>query len=573
MSMLRPFSIQTKLTILIFVCALLPLSVLGYLSYEKSSKIVNEQFHNYNKYAMTQLKVILDTHMREMDSIAREVLGYLLVPSRNIRMNPQTYLEYRERESFNDFIKFTMSPLVEGLFIITPDGDVFGNRGLDLLSLNQQNWWQQLQNTQGWRWVGFHEGPYYTYSVYPRYLISLVVPVRLEEAGLPIGSVILVDVDAGPFIDLIRSFERDTESSLDIIDDQGKLIYRTAMHNERTHSQDDLVWTETLDINGWTIRSRVPYEHYERSSAAIRRYALFVGLISLIATYFLARFVSKKWAKRIIRLNESMLEVSQGKLETQIEVEGKDELAGLARRFNYMTGQIRSLIQDVSRTEQLKAEAERQALHYQINPHLILNTLNAIQWQARIAKQKEIDAMIYHLTEVLSENLDIRHESVRLQDELEIVHHFLQIQKYRYGDVFDYIEEVDPELLDSRIPRISLQPLFENIFYHAFVDGKGTIHLRAFQRGELAVLQLNDDGSGFSQPLPHSVGEKMEPRKGRGGLGIYNVNQRWQFHFGTAYGLHIHSHAGKGTTIELTWPWKKGENFVDSEVEKESVNR
>lgn len=544
--------------LLMFMCALIPTIVLGLLSYHKSAEIVNDQLDNYNKYAMKQLKLLLDTHLREMDSIARDTLAYLLVPSREIVIEPQNYQQHLELNRFIEYLNLHLSPLIEGLFIVTPDGRVIGNRHLHYEKLLQTEWWADADDRS--RWIGFHSAEYYAYPAPEGPLMSLVMPIQLD-AALPPGSIILVDVNAGPLTELFLAFEEDTRSFLEITGESGETIYRTARPFEG--SDDDLVWTEVLDVNGWRLKARIAHAEYLRTAKAIRTYALLVSGAALLISLILAQLFSRNFARRIIRLNKSMLEVSQGKLDTTVDVQGHDELSRLASRFNYMTQQIRSLIESISIQEQQKREAELRALHYQINPHLLLNTLNMIQWQARISGQKDIDAMIYHLTEVLAESLAARQELIPLSHEIKTLSHYLQIQKYRFGDVFMYEEEIESGLEDVLVPRMTLQPLVENIFYHAFEDGRGSIRLACRRVENGVLLTLADDGAGFLtagregkegdvQPFP--------PRKGRGGLGLYNVDQKIRLHFGEPYGLTVHSEPGAGTEIRILLPLRKEED-------------
>lgn len=132
---------------------------------------------------------------------------------------------------------------------------------------------------------------------------------------------------------------------------------------------------------------------------------------------------------------QSMRRFGQGELSIQTPIYASDELGYLGETFNRMTGQIRDLIDEISTTEKLKSEAELKALHYQINPHLLFNTLNSIQWKARLAGQTDILKMLEHLVAVLEGSFNVKQVLVPLHTELEIIHHYLQMQRYRYGDV------------------------------------------------------------------------------------------------------------------------------------------
>lgn len=551
-------SIQRKMTLLIFMCTLIPLLAHSILSYSKSANIVYDQLQDYNRYAMKQLVTVTDMHLKEMDALSRDIQSYLLAPDKKINPKPNSYYEYLELNSFIDFLSFHVSPIVEGLFVITPDGDIIGSRNVNSASLLAADWWNSSQSPQDWQWSGFHSGGYYSSPQPFDPLISLIVPLHLK-AAVPVGSRILVDVNARAMTSLFRSFEQDTKSYLEIRDWSGQLVYES--EDKPTFSDEDYVFSETLELNNWTITARLPQSEINKSSGVIRNYGYLIGLLSLIAALIMARVLSGNFTGRIVSLHKSMLEFSRGKLDAAVDVKGQDELSRLGARFNFMTEQIRILIANITRTEKLKNEAELRALHYQINPHLIINTLNAIQWRARMAGRSDIDRMIYHLATLLSENLDISHELVPLEEELETIGHYIKIQYYRYGDSFTYTEDIEPGLERAMIPRMTLQPLYENVFYHAFDDGTGSIALEVYRDRHQVVLSIYDDGKGIQSPS--DVIKPSPPRKGRGGIGMYNVDQKIKLHFGEQYGIRILPNAERGTIIEIRWPFQEGENHRD----------
>lgn len=249
-----------------------------------------------------------------------------------------------------------------------------------------------------------------------------------------------------------------------------------------------------------------------------------------------------------------MRRFGEGDLLIRTPVKSSDELGFLSESFNKMTEQLVELVHEISRTEKLKSEAELKILHYQINPHLLFNTLNSIQWKAKLARQPEIQKMLQHLIVVLDGSFNFKQTLVPLRKELEIARHFIEIQRFRYEDAFTFRLEVQPELEECLVPRMVFQPLLENIFFHGFQDGQGNIRMRIFEDKNILCMTLEDDGAGVTaEHMKYIASGQKVPGK-RGGLGLRNVDERFKLHYGEAYGLSIESIRNQGTKVTLTWP-------------------
>lgn len=551
-------SIRVKLVLFALMVALVPLVTLGSTSYFKSSELVQDQFGDYGRSAVKQLKAQLDTNLRQMDFIAGNVLTYLLPPALNKLDDhkPQSYNEFVEQNSFLKFLGSHISPNIIGAYVVTPSGYYYGsNNYLMIGTLTRWTEWKRIPD-EGRLWVGFHRPHYYnTYfqpSIAENYAISLIVPIR-KEYNIRDGSKLLIDMDASELVQLFESFERDTRSRLLIKSPDGGVIYESSV--DFVPQAGDVVWSDTLDTNGWIIEARVPISIFQSSSKAIWNYTLVFILLSVVLSFILAGFFSATITNRIKLLIRSMQKASLGNFTAQIPVDSADELGRMAAGFNYMIAQIKSLFEQIQLTEKQKREAELKALHYQINPHLLYNTLNSIQWKARLNGQKEIDRMIAHLVALLQDSLNIARELVPLRQELAGIDHYLQIQKFRFGDSFTYECDVDKELMDCLLPRMTLQPLMENIFFHGLIDGQGTIRLKGRVVGNDLELELSDNGVGISADRLVRI---LEPsRHSRKGLGVANVHEKIQLHFGENYGLKLESKPGSGTTVRIRCPIPK----------------
>lgn len=553
-------SIYTKFLISFLVVALIPVCTLGIFSYQQSTRVINSQYGSYGSYAVTQLKLQLDANLKRMEYLADDIVAYLSNSVTRIPdSEPVRYREYKEVFDLKRFLT-NYSPNEWGL-LITGSGMVYGNEELRMDRVRQEGWWQEnISASRGRVWVGFHPATYYGEKRAEDTLISLIAPVD-ENFNVPKGSKIVVEMDADPIMTLFRSFEQDTGSYLKIIDSRGQYIYESS--SDFKPQPDDRVWGDTLDTNGWTIEARMAKQQFFESANVIRQYLLVTAIVSLIIALCCATVFSSSTMKRIQRLSRSMNAAGMGNFSIRNIDPAEDELGMLNRHFNRMIEQIKMLIENISLIEKKKKEADIRVLHYQINPHVLFNTLNSIQWKARLTGQHEIQQMLVHLIAVLEESLRYKEEIVPLRRELEMASHYLAIQRFRFGDAFQYTESIDRQLIDKiSIPRMTLQPLFENIFFHAFEDGKGRISLKGSVKGEgTVVLELTDDGKGIA-------GSKMDrllqpkPEGSRGGLGLYNVDQKIKLHFGLRYGIAVTSSKHEGTRIEILLPGEGGADHV-----------
>ncbi|MBW7452557.1 sensor histidine kinase [Paenibacillus sepulcri] len=543
-------NVRTKLLLIFFIVAVLPLGTLGYFSYHKSSKVVNSQFGSYGMYAVEQLKLHFDSNIKQMDQITGNILAYMIASSIFIGDKPPTtYAQYVEERDFQNYLSSIESTNIFKVAVITPSGRVIGNSSVSMDNLASSSFWSYVSAYNN-RHVVIHIPDYYS-TPNDDYAISLIVPLK-NGLGFPSGSRILIDMKADTILSLIRAFEKDMQSHLLIMDASGEILLQTS--SDYVNQDDDIVWSRSLDTEDWIVEARIPYATFYESSTVILRYSLFIAVLAVIVGVIMAGFFSFRFTRPIMKLAQSMRRFGDGDLLIRTPVMSSDELGYLSETFNRMTGQIQGLVHEISRTEKLKSDAELRALHYQINPHLLFNTLNSIQWKAKLAHQPEILKMLQHLIVVLDGSFNFKQTLVPLHKELEIARHFIEIQRFRYEDVFTCVFDIQPGLDDCLVPRMVFQPLLENIFFHGFRDGLGHINMRIFTVNCELYMELEDDGVGVKLEHMEFISSGMKIPGKQGGLGLRNVDERFKLHFGNAYGLTLESNRNIGTKVTLAWP-------------------
>jgi len=169
-------------------------------------------------------------------------------------------------------------------------------------------------------------------------------------------------------------------------------------------------------------------------------------------------------------------------------------------------------------------EAELRALRLQINPHFLFNSLNAISALVASQSNREANRMLACVSDFLRATLahDGRHEHT-LAEELALLDAYLDIEKARLGERLRLTMKAGPDLLDSAVPYLMLQPLVENAIRHGIAPlaEPGRLDIRVERAGLRLLLDVRNDGR---QPLQASTG----------GIGLANVAQRLRHLYGDA---------------------------------------
>ncbi|WDC84361.1 histidine kinase [Caloramator sp. mosi_1] len=149
----------------------------------------------------------------------------------------------------------------------------------------------------------------------------------------------------------------------------------------------------------------------------------------------------------------------------------------------------------------LLKEAELKYLQSQINPHFLFNTLNAAAQLSLIEGAEQTSDFIENIAELFRYNLKNIDDLVPLRDEIEHVINYMQILKMRFGNRIDFYTDIDEMALDTKIPRITLQPIVENAYIHGLqhLERKGEIHINVKTELDYVLIDVIDNGMGMDE--------------------------------------------------------------------------
>ncbi|WP_054023740.1 sensor histidine kinase [Bacillus sp. FJAT-28004] len=341
---------------------------------------------------------------------------------------------------------------------------------------------------------------------------------------------------------------------------------------EKFEGIDSLVSSYQLDRNGWILVSIKPWDSLTNENVRFVQWIGMITVLGLLSAVLFNVFFVNRVAKTIIKVVRKMRLVEQGLLDIRVTAQGKDETVLLANSFNSMVERIGNLLSEVRREQARKQHAEMMLMQAQIKPHFLFNTLESINALAAQNEGAKIMLMVRRLSNLLRTSMH-QSEEIRISQEIEHVRSYLEIQKYRFEELFSYELNVPAEALDFSILKLTLQPLVENSIQHGFdgyEDGQGMISIDVIAEPHQIVIMVRDNGLGMSSNVLNKLSAESDPQSKhtdavqmgeRRGLGLRNVADRMRIHYGPAFGLWICSQEGSGTVIRCVIPKSRGDQL------------
>ena len=328
-----------------------------------------------------------------------------------------------------------------------------------------------------------------------------------------------------------------------------------------------------MENTGWKYVCIIPYNTIMASIYASIRICLGI----LLASVVLATVLSSALIDSITRHFENLLvkiknfgDGNQAPLPMDYDYENRsDELGILHRQFDHMVEEVNQLIRTNYLNEILIKEAQFKALENQMNPHFLYNTLESINWRAKVIGAKDISAMAESLGILLRISLDQKSKQVPLSRELELVQSYMTIQKYRYEERLNYQAAVPESLMGCYVLKLTLQPLVENAIRYGLEENTDSCLIQITaetdpERNAL-LLYIKNNGSSFEENLLEKLkNHQVEPHGF--GIGLLNIQNRMQLTFGESYGLEVYNEDDLAVAC-LTYPlteYSKGESNAET---------
>jgi two-component system sensor histidine kinase YesM len=312
----------------------------------------------------------------------------------------------------------------------------------------------------------------------------------------------------------------------------------------------------TIENNGWKIIKTISTDYLYSEINRIQKYFILGGIIYSLVIILYILFFSFRYTEPMMRMMSVIKRVEQGDLTARTEVKTNDEVGQLGDSLNNMIAEMQNLIDKLVREEQEKKEVEMEALHAQINPHFLYNTLNTIKWMAKIQGNQGVSKAITALVKLLRISTNLGRDMISLKEEIDYVMNYIVIQKLRFSKSVNIVYHIDDSCLNLSVPKLILQPIVENSFIYGMEDElhELNIEIRAYMKDNKLFIEVHDDGPGIEAEVLKNILINSTDKSRFSKVGLNNVNQRIKLYCGNDFGLKIETELGSGTIVTVELP-------------------
>ncbi|MGO4537741.1 sensor histidine kinase [Paenibacillus sp. 2TAB19] len=567
--------IRTKIIASTVLVVSFSLILSGFFIYDYAKDIIREQSIKDSRtklaQASFQLKKIQEQVMKTAEYIVSdEELTKLIYAPASEDIEENYFRKQAVQEKLGRFV--ALSNFILNVVIAPPNRDTYSNfSGYEeyFSEYLKKDWFVKIKESR----AGYSEPHPFFFISGNRQVFSYVLKYR------PIGqdeiedSYLVIDIAYSELANVFLQSSRDFEqielysgsdalllAANDTLSDSDRTFMAEALHSGGSFAEDDrrIVLTDDAMSQGWKQAALLSKNKLFEKINRVFFFYIIIIITGIIVTLIVMLPIIVSLTKPLIRLTNAMKRVAVGDLGTSVQIRSGDELEILGTGFNRMVEDLKSLMETSVRNEAMKRQMQIDLLMAQINPHFLYNSLNTVIYLSHANRGAEAAEVTQALISLLQNTIKTGEGTMRgpLSEEKRIVDQYAIIQHTRYPGRFRLVWEVDEALLDRSVPRMALQPLVENAIVHGIIPSdreEGMIVIRAYRAGEQLCLEVEDDGQGMIVP---EDGWKMRA-EGPGhtrGIGLSNIQERLNSHFGASARLEVFSEQGRGTLVRIRLP-------------------
>lgn len=563
-----PYSLKYRLMILLVLSTVIPLALIGSISYLSLHSIQENKVRSGIQNSLNQLGMELTNSMNNLNYASQQLAfvgGDVVDDLQALQASSDAYTTFYLTKKITDemsLIDYTNIQL--GLmFYYTPGSGTqisFENLNVkpDFSIATLPAISKQMNVT--------YFGPHVTLN---RYSGNMVFSV-LRRVNIPDRNMyIYIETNYKLFDDMLKTTQYGMHVVHFLTNDAGSIIFSenpasipvgSAYGGSASLSTGDgrtyYVFNGTGEANyGWHLNAAVDRTDFNHENYDwIVQFVAF-SILSVALSVFFALFIWRTIYKPIRVFNREIQYIEDSKFDSPLKKSRNKEFDQLFVRFRQMATKISELIRDVEQKERAKRYLEAEKLRYKINPHFLHNTLDTVRWLARINGQEDIDRLVSSLNKVLHYNLGKMGEITTIGEEIEVLEEYVTVQKMKYDFDFSVSIDSDRSALAVPAPRFILQPLVENALQHGLKDNlEIRVEVSMASDGSFATIRVSDNGEGMTEQRRRQLLDEASGRDAGLGIGVDYVKSMLEAHYGQEARLDITSEPGQGTVVTIMLP-------------------
>lgn len=563
---------KLSVRLLVAMCAIcIPMNLLTILVagivLQKAGKEVEDSYQRELDIVMEQFEEGLYKLESDTDDFVSKYLTELMLADESDNMVSYEMVYY---------LKDVLAENITGLFYLYDKNaellflkSSYGEYGIGELEEIKEKILETMPqgNSEQWQCRNISDTYYYTrYYEYTNYKLGYMVDLNknLEKLlwdSLPENAIAFFECEKyqgkeEPFILKI-------ENSLFDIDEKGQ-------KQELGKTKWNSIWVERkVKTLGFELGVWIHGSQTINSIPVLYWFFLLLAVVFAVLLIFFWKLLQRQVVEPLNTLQMGMKELEANNREYRItggSVYETDDFRYIYEVFNHMAEEIR-----LSHEKDLKMyQVQLDNLKLQVNPHMLLNSLNMIYSLAQTKDYECIQEFSLLLVDYFRYSLKESDTFVLLKNEMQFVDNYVKIQKIRFPGSFICVYNIAPDVQDAVVPPLLIQNFVENAMKYALIPGKMIeVLINIRKEEERLFISICDTGRGIKGEILKQMqkGEIYVDKIGRKHIGVWNCRRRMEVFYGEKASMNIVSTEGEGTQVWMDLPYLciPKENSMDKE--------
>ncbi|GAB2539426.1 sensor histidine kinase [Gracilibacillus alcaliphilus] len=578
---------RNKLFANFIVIAVIPILIVGSLSYVLAYHIAKDRIIDSVSYTSTQLNTSLAERFTQMEDAANvmEYYMYTLILQSDTSLSEQLSTYSNVRNSL-----FNLSRTFEfgNVSVYTNDQFIFSNEGITFFSFDDLSMrgitieeMEQQANQLNWSVMHDIKEPFVKYkSNASNHYVSVSKAFQLANKDT-LEYIFFIDIPVAEIAKLLEERAIGTSINAYLLDENGQLIIGEDQFVDREMLSEQLntsdigknstltvgdatVIIQRNPITQWLLVTEVPNQYIRSNTSVLISILLITLVLTVVVAIISSLFISHNLSKRVNKIAEVIDKIKSNNhsiydtnmvLPVSNKPEFHDEFDRLSLVFNDMTKKLREDFEQILTMRKMEEKMQFELQQSKINPHFLYNVLDSIKNCQTSGNIEEANQMISRLAKFYRLLLKKENELIPIQEELEIATLFMEIEHINKTNSFTWEIHTDDMIEKFLLPKFVLQPIIENCLKHALYYNGDILHIviSLVYEEDYILIQVKDNGQGIGQEQLMEIRQVLATRKmdSRKFFGLSNVNYRVASFSKCEEPLKMISTPNQGTLVEI----------------------